>query len=87
MIDGKNPIVIMCPPHSDYKEAPKDQPNSELRDCPKCKAKMWLSGKKKGILLFASCLEKNILLGCYHCITRIVEEDQSLFMGSKKVDI
>ena len=84
---SKDLVVVMCPPHSDYPEAPKDQSHSQLRDCPKCKSQMWLSEKKKGSLLFASVLNKEIILACYHCITKIVSEDPSLFMDSKKSDI
>ncbi len=80
-------VIVMCPPHSDYPEAPKDQSHSDLRDCPKCKSKMWLSEKKKGLLLFASVLNKEIILACYHCITKMAEKNPSMFMDSKKVDI
>ncbi len=83
----KELVIVMCPPHSDYPEAPKDQSHCELFDCPKCKEKMWLSEKKKGVLMFASCLGKEIMLGCYNCIKNIVEKDPSLFLDSKKVDL
>lgn len=84
---NKDLVVIMCPPLSDYKEAPKDQSHSELFDCPKCNEKMWLSDKKKGALMFASCLDKEILLGCYHCIKKIAQEDPPLFTECKKVEL
>jgi hypothetical protein len=80
-------VIVMCPSHSDYPEAPKDQSHSELRDCPKCKNKMWLSEKKKGVLMFASCLQKNILLACYHCITKLAKEEPELFTESKRVKL
>jgi hypothetical protein len=87
MTDNNDLVVVMCPPHSDYPSAPKDQSHSELRDCPKCKNQMWLSEKKKGVLLFSSCIGKEIIFACYHCITKMVTDDPSLFMDSKKVDI
>lgn len=80
-------VIVMCPPYSDYPEAPKDQSHSELRDCPKCKSQIWLSEKKKGLLLFASFLDKDILLACYHCITKLAQEPPGLFIDSKKVDL
>jgi hypothetical protein len=67
-------VVIMCPKYSEYKEAPKDQSHSELFDCPECNCKMWLSDKKKGALMFASCLGKEIIFGCYDCIKQILED-------------
>jgi len=82
-----NSVVIMCPPLADYPEAPKDQSASELFDCPKCKQKMWLSEKKKGALLFSACINKDIVLACYHCITKMVKENPSIVMQSKKVDL
>jgi uncharacterized protein YbaR (Trm112 family) len=82
-----NSVVIMCPPLADYPEAPKDQSHSELFDCPKCKQKMWLSEKKKGALLFSACINKDIVLACYHCITKMVDKDPSIVMQSKKVDL
>ena len=78
-------VMVMCPPSPEYKEAPEDQSHSELFDCPKCKNKMWLSQKKKGVLMFASCIGKEIILACYNCITKMAKEDPSLFMESKKV--
>lgn len=65
-------VVVMCPPLLDYPEPPKDQSHSELFDCPKCKSKMWLSQKKKGVILFTSCIGKEIILACYNCITKII---------------
>ena len=87
MSKSKDLAVIMCPPYPEYKEYPKDQSHSELFDCPKCKGKMWLSEKKKGVLMFASGLGKDILLACYDCITKLAEEDPELFRESEKVDI
>lgn len=84
---SKDLVIVMCPPLSSYPEAPKDQSHSELFDCPKCKQKMWLSEKKKGVLMFASCVGKAILLGCYGCIKEKVESESSLFLDSKKVDL
>jgi len=80
-------IMIMCPPHDDYPEAPKDQSHSELFDCPKCNNKMWLSDKKKGILMFSSCLEKEIILACYHCITKMVNDNPQIMDVAQKVEI
>lgn len=76
-------VLVMCPPHCDYPEAPKDQTHSELFDCPKCKNKMWLSEKKKGALMFALCINKDIIFSCYHCITKMSEEDASIIFASK----
>lgn len=83
----KEPVIVMCPPLSDYPEAPKDQSKSELFDCPKCKQKMWLSEKKKGVLAFASCIGKPIILAFYPCIEEMVKKDPSLIMKHKRVDI
>lgn len=80
-------VIIMCPPLSDYEEQPEDQSHCELFDCPKCNKKMWLSQKKKGLMLFAACLEKEILLACYHCITQLAKDDPSLFTESKQVPL
>lgn len=80
-------VMVACPPLSDYPEAPKDQSHSELFDCPECKEKMWLSQKKKGVLMFSSCIGKEIILACYHCITKMVQEDPSLVLESKLVNI
>lgn len=83
----KDLTVIACPPYPQYEEAPKDQSHCELRDCPKCNNKMWLSQKKKGVLMFSACLSKDILLGCYDCIKKIVEEDPYFFLESKMVNL
>jgi hypothetical protein len=83
----KDLLIIMCPPHPEYKEAPKDQPNSELRDCPKCKLKMWLSEKKKGAILLSSCIDREIILACYNCIAKIAQADPSLFFEFNKIDL
>jgi hypothetical protein len=75
---NENLAIIICPPLHKYKEAPKDQPGSELFDCPKCNQKMWLSQRKKGVLMFYAGLNKDILLACYDCITKIVKEDPNI---------
>lgn len=82
-----NLTIIMCPPLSDYKEAPKDQSHSELFDCPECKEKMWISDKKKGALMFASVLDREILLRCYHCIYKLSEKEPDLFMNFETVEL
>ena len=74
---SKDLVVVMCPPLADYQEAPKDQSHCELTDCPECNQKMWLSEKKKGLLMFASCLQKEILLSCYRCVKKTFQEDLS----------
>ena len=80
-------VIVMCPPYPEYKEAPKDQSHSELFDCPKCKNKMWLSEKKKGVLMFVSCLDREIIFACYNCITKMVEEDPSMIDGYTRMDL
>ena len=80
-------LVVMCPPYPEYKEAPKDQSTCELRDCPHCKSKMWLSEKKKGILMFGSCLGKEIFLGCYNCVKKHVSENADKLTEFHKIKI
>ncbi len=80
-------VVIMCPPYPEFEEAPEDQGHCELFDCPKCKSKMWLSDKKKGILMFSSCINKEIILGCFDCIKKILIDDPDIFLRSVKLDI
>ena len=80
-------VIVPCPPYSKYKEQPKDQSHCELFDCPKCKEKMWLSERKKGMLMFASCLEKEIILGCYDCIQKFVESNADSLKNAKEVNL
>ena len=77
----------MCPPYPQYKEAPSDQSRCELFDCPKCKSKMWLSEKKKGVLTFASCMNRDILLACYDCIKEVAENEPELFADHSMVKL
>ena len=83
----KDSIAIACPPYPQYEDAPKDQSHSELRECPKCKGQMWLSEKKKGYLAFNALLNKEIILGCYDCITKMVEENAALIKELVRVDL
>lgn len=83
----ENLVVVMCPPLSDYPEAPKDQSYSELFDCPKCDAKMWLSDKKKGVLMLSSCLNTDILLACYPCIEKEVKANPEMFRQNQLVNL
>ncbi len=62
--------IIMCPPLKDHPEPPGEQPGCKLFACPKCSNKMWLSKKKRGLLLFASLTNKDIFLGCYDCVRK-----------------
>jgi len=79
--------IFACLPLCDFKETPKDQSKSELFDCPKCKQKMWLSEKKKGLILFFSGIGKEILLCCYHCIKKYAQDNREDFLSAKKVEI
>lgn len=83
----KDLVIIMCPPLDDHPEAPKDQSQCELFDCPKCKNKMWLSEKKKGALMFSACHDNEILLCCYHCLKKMVKEDPDFFSDHIRVDL
>jgi hypothetical protein len=80
-------VMVMCPPLKDYPEAPKDQSHCELVDCTKCKNKMWLSEKKKGVLMLASCIGKEIILACYHCITKMADDNPNLFLDYTRMDL
>jgi hypothetical protein len=86
-LEQSDVAVIMCPPLSKYKEQPKDQSKCELFDCPKCKNKMWLSEKKKEVLMFAELLEKEIILACYDCIGIIVMEHPNMFDDHVQVEL
>ena len=77
----------MCPPLEDYPEAPKDQSHCEPFDCPKCKQKMWLSEKKKGIIMLEPHTNNEILLVCYNCLKKLVKEDPAYFSDHIRVDI
>lgn len=86
-VKTKDLVIVMCPPYPEHLEQPKDQSHCDLFDCPKCKGKMWLSQKKKGMLMFASCLEKDIILGCYDCIKKIAKENPDLLNESVQVKL
>ncbi len=87
MKDKKDLAIVMCPPYPEYKEQPRDQSHCELFDCPKCKGKMWLSQKKKGAIMFAAVLGKEIFLACYDCITKLAKNEPELFKDHARVDI
>jgi hypothetical protein len=80
-------VIIICPPISDYPEAPKDQSHCEPFDCPKCNNKMWLSEKKKAFLELSSNRDKEIWLVCYTCLMKRVIEDPEYFRDHVRVDI
>lgn len=42
-----NKAIIVCKPSS--LEAPKDQENPQVEECPSCKRGMWVSDKKRKI--------------------------------------
>lgn len=87
MTSANDLVVFMCPPLSDYPKPPEDHSSSELRDCPKCNQKMWLSETKKSALLFCACLNKEILLACYDCIKKHVQENPEYFKNWKRIDL
>lgn len=80
---SKDCVIIGCPPLSDYLKPPEDHSHSELFDCKMCKNKMWLSEKKKGILMFASCLNNEIILGCHNCIKKFILENPKSFKDAE----
>lgn len=76
-------VYIICPPLDKFAQPPKDQPNSELTDCPKCKEQMWLSGKKRGTLMFYALLKSDIYLSCYHCFEKYAKENPDIVKQTK----
>ena len=89
-IESNNPIIIPCPPLSNYKEQPKDQSVCTAEPCPLCKENMWLSLQKKAMIEAAELAEREIFLACYHCITRALEKSdkfKDLFKKSHYVNL
>lgn len=84
---SKDLLIVMCPPYPEYETPPNDQSHSELFDCPKCHGEMWLSEKKKGVLMFASCIGQDIFLACYTCINEEVKNDPSFFGNPLQVNL
>lgn len=80
-------VIIMCPPYPEFQEPPEDQSQSELFNCPNCNSQMWLSERKKGALMFSSCINKKIILGCYDCIKILLEESVLSADEIVKVDL
>lgn len=80
-------VIFPCPPLSLFKEAPKDQSESQLVDCPDCKKKMWLSEKKKGLLISCVVSNTDIVLKCYDCITEYAKEHPELFLDAELLGI
>ncbi|HWW39646.1 MAG TPA: hypothetical protein VNZ46_10060 [Pedobacter sp.] len=80
-------IIIACPPYSLYKKAPEDQSHSELVDCPICKLKMWLSEKKKELILMHTTIGDEIQLICYKCFKKEASECPEFFEDSEIIKI
>lgn len=87
VITSKDAVMIMCPTLADYKEAPIDQSPCEPFDCPKCKEKMWLSAKKKGVILFAALVEREVILACYNCITKMAEAGELPLLDAQQINL
>jgi hypothetical protein len=83
----KDCAIIMCPPFSDYPEAPEDQPDCQLFKCPMCLCKMWVSEKKRGVLNYDSSINKEIFISCYHCFEDMAEKDPEFILNANRVDI
>jgi len=67
-------VVIPCPDLKSFPEQPKDQSKCESFPCPECNENMWLSEKKREILIISNTLKKEVILGCYPCILKKLEE-------------
>lgn len=80
-------IIIACPSYSLYKKSPDDQSYSELADCPICKLKMWLSEKKKELILMHTTKGDEIQLICYNCFKKEAVECPEFFKGSEIIKI
>jgi hypothetical protein len=84
---SKDCLIVACPDYAEFKEAPKDQPNSSLYDCPICKKQMWMSAKKKGSIMLAACLGKDIILRCYPCLLDWAKENKEDFIAATMMRI
>lgn len=62
--EEKNLFVIAGTPFRDFPQPPSDQPGSELVKCPQCNKKMWLSKKKRQMILSMN----DLFVACWYCI-------------------
>lgn len=77
-IQSDNPVIIPCPPLSDYKEQPADQSLCTAEPCPLCKKDMWLSEKKKACIQVAKSMEREVFVGCYRCVENAILTNEKL---------
>jgi hypothetical protein len=61
---------IFCAPLSKFPEQPKDYSSSCLVDCPMCKEKMWLSSKKREMILISNKANRKLIMYCFDCFEK-----------------
>lgn len=76
-------FIIPCPPIKDFPEAPEDQPSSEIVKCKHCDKGMWLSKKKRLLIM-----EKpDAFVSCWHCLLDMAEKGEMKFEKMIRVNI
>ncbi len=63
-MDDENLFIIPGMPFKDFPEAPEDHPGSKLTKCKYCDEKMWISEKKRLLII-----EKpDAFIACWLCL-------------------
>ena len=64
-------IYVACVPVSFIANQPPDQSPCTIQDCPHCKAKMWVSEKKRA---FQKYNPKKVKIYCGECIAKAAQK-------------
>jgi hypothetical protein len=66
--------IVPCPPVKHYAVQPQDQSKCTKENCAYCGQEMWLSEKKKIIIMARHLMEKETWVGCYDCFLKTALE-------------
>ena len=65
----KQIFIIPGMPFADFQFPPIGQPGSELSNCKYCGKKMWLSEKKRALIMEMP----DAYIGCWHCLLELAK--------------
>jgi hypothetical protein len=73
-------VYIQCPSLNYFPEL-SEGVEADLVECPKCKKPMWLTARKKKLIVFAALADKDIVLACFDCFDAMDKDAMSLPYG------
>lgn len=82
-MEDENLFIIPGMPFKDFPQAPEDHPGSKLVKCKHCDKQMWLSEKKRLLIME----HPDPFVACWHCLLDLAKKGEMKCDKLFRIDI